>query len=395
MLLTGKLEKLDFADLLQMLAGSGKSGKLSLTQPGGQGVIVLRQGRIVYAASSSVRETLGNMLLCKGLITEAQLQEGLALQRDSRVERRLGAILVDRGVISPEALRTVVVEQFERVVLEIFEWNRGFFRFEDLEVPDRGEVEVDAHEFLLADGLAADQVLLGTAVRLDEDKAVSAQRAATKPAAAKPKSPIRRPSPSDPLPPAIETTPRETGRLGSLKSVMSEFHAPEFTGELTLAILNYAQKLVHRGVLFRSNPLGFAGVGQFGIETPTGAGADFVRGISLPLEGPSILREAIARKEAFRGILEETEVNRALMTRLGGGWPSEVVAAPLLVNGRALLIFYGDNLPGNEPIGPVDELEVVLLHAGLAMEKNALAKKIERLEALDSPPTPVTDRALS
>ncbi len=387
MLLTGKLEKLDFADLLQMLAGSGKSGKLSLTQPGGQGVIVLRQGRIVYAASSSVRETLGNMLLCKGLITEAQLQEGLALQRDSRVERRLGAILVDRGVISPEALRTVVVEQFERVVLEIFEWNRGFFRFEDLEVPDRGEVEVDAHEFLLADGLAADQVLLETAVRLDETSGPAASRPAKPAGTPAPTSPVRRPSPDDPLPAwAVESTPSEPSRLSSLKSVMAEFHAPEFTGELSLSILNFAQRLVHRGVLFRSNPLGFAGVGQFGIEPPAGAGADFVRTLTVPLQGPSILREAIGRKAVFRGALERTEVNRELIAGLGGGWPTEVVAAPLLVNGRVLLIFYGDNLPGGEPIGPVDELEVVMLHAGLAMEKNALARRIEHLEELGGDP---------
>ncbi len=61
MQLKGKLEKYDFSDILQMLSSSGRTGKLALTQRAGQGVIVLRRGRIIYAASSSVRETLGNM----------------------------------------------------------------------------------------------------------------------------------------------------------------------------------------------------------------------------------------------------------------------------------------------------------------------------------------------
>ena len=59
-----------------------------------------------------------------------------------------------------------------------------------------------------------------------------------------------------------------------------------------------------------------------------------------------------------------------------------VVAAPLVVGGRVLLVFYGDNLPDNDPIGPVDELEIVMVHAALAMEKLLLAEKIEHLEDL-------------
>ncbi len=94
MQLRGKLEKLDFSDILQMLSSSGKSGKLALTQRAGQGVLVLRQGRVIYAASSAVRETLGNMLLCKGLITEDGLNRGLELQRAATRYRDLMSVAV-------------------------------------------------------------------------------------------------------------------------------------------------------------------------------------------------------------------------------------------------------------------------------------------------------------
>ncbi len=69
-----------------------------------------------------------------------------------------------------------------------------------------------------------------------------------------------------------------------------------------------------------------------------------------------------------------------MLRSLGGGWPEEIVVAPLIAGGRVLLVFYGDNLPGQEALGALEELELVLLEAGLAMERSALAKRAKHLE---------------
>ncbi len=374
MQLHGKLEKFEFSDILQMLSRSGKSGKLALTQRAGQGVIVLRDGRIIYAASSSVRETLGNILLCKGLITDDGLQRGLDRQRRAGEERRLGAILVEEGLVSQRELKLVVREQVQKIVLEMLAWHSGYFRFDELRLADRGEVEIDALEFLYSDGLPADEMLLGLSLKLDD--------------ARRSRSPGEAPIEAVGLPalagggssPALPGNGKPVNGATGLSAIMTESHAPEFTGEITLEILSFAQRVVRRGVLFRSSPLGFAGMGQFGIEPPAGQGADFVRQVVLPLEQPSILTEAVVRKSLFRGPLEETAVNRSLVRSLGGGWPAEVVAVPLIAGGRVLLIFYGDNLPGVESLGALEELELVLLEAGLAMERSVLARRAKHLE---------------
>ncbi len=353
MQLQGKLDKFDFSDILQMLSSTGRSGKLALTQRAGQGVLVLRDGRIIYAASSSVRETLGHILLCRGLITEGGLKRGLDLQRQAGEERRLGTILVEEGLVSPADLKRVVREQVEKVVLEMLAWHSGYFRFDELRLADRGEVEVDALEFLYSDGLPADEMLMGLSLKLDE--------------AHRPRSPGEAPiaaaelatlggNGSSPAPPGNGGAPATNGHT-PLSAIMAESHAPEFTGEITLAILTFAQRILRRGVLFRTGPLGFAGMGQFGVEPPAGRGGDFVRHLTLPLDQPSILTETMVRKSMFHGPLEETAVNRALMRSLGGGWPAEVVAAPLIAGGR------------------------VLLEAGLALERGVLAKRAKHLEA--------------
>ncbi len=370
MQLRGKLEKFDFSDILQMLASSGKSGKLALTQRAGQGVIVLREGRIIYASSSAVRETLGNMLLCKGLITEDELERGLELQRTANHERRLGAILVDQGMVSQQDLKQVIREQVEKIVLEMLRWHSGYFSFDELELADRGEVEVNALEFLYADGLPADEMLMELSLKLDEVQRGRSPGEAELPSNDESvrlalEQSARRPAADDPTP---------------LSTIMAESYAPEFTGEVTLAILSHAQRIVRRGVLFRSSPLGFAGVGQFGVESPEGRSADFVRGVTLPLDQPSILTEAVVRKTLFCGPLERNAVNRSLIRSLGGGWPTEVIAAPLIVSGRVLLIFYGDNLPGLQPIGPLEEFELIILEAGLAIERSTLARREQHLQ---------------
>lgn len=379
--LAGRLGQYDFADVLQMLAATGKSGKLTLSEYGGQGVVVLRQGRIIYAASSSAREALGNMLVMKGLISEEQLKEGLAAQLNSKEERRLGTILVELDFLRQDELENVIASQIEKVISEFLGWQSGFFRFEQFELPDRGEVEVDARllhggsgNLLLSEGLAPNQVLLELAHKLD---AANAGRSAEE----------ERPRAGD----EVSARPEgevglvgvpEPSRFGSLRSIMAEFHSPAFTGEGTLMILDYAQRLVRRGVLFSMTAAGAGGLGQFGVEPPPGAHPDFIRQLTLPPGERSIVTEVIARKSVFLGPLEETPANRRLLRQLGGGWPDSVVAAPLIVGGRTLLVFYGDNLPENDPIGLVDELEIVMIHAALAIEKSLLAKKLEHLEDL-------------
>ena len=78
--LNGTFEGFDFAHLLQMLATTGKNGRLRLKCEGTEGLVLLRDGKIICAVSTSVRESLGSILLSRGWLTPDQLEEGLAAQ---------------------------------------------------------------------------------------------------------------------------------------------------------------------------------------------------------------------------------------------------------------------------------------------------------------------------
>jgi hypothetical protein len=350
----GKLEEFQLSDLLQIFSTNEKSGKLNLTRHDAQGVIVFRHGKIIYAASSSARETLGFLLVSQNLISEQQLIEALEYQHQADEEKRLGSILVDQGLLTSHAVEQTVRSQIEKVLNEFMDWTQGFFKFERLNLPDRGEVAVDAEDFILPEGLRADQVLvdIGTAIEERANQPVSV-----------------------PEPPAVD--------YPSLKSIMSEIRSPEFTGEATVRILQFARTVLARGVLFFVQQGNFTSMHQFGFEAfARGDDPDPLRRIKIPLDQPSILSSAAERKTAVSGPLDPIEWNLYLISKLGGDTPTEAVAIPLIVNSNVLLVLYGDNAGSDKPLGSFDELELLLLQAGLAMEKRLLEKRIEQYRKL-------------
>ncbi len=341
MAIKGRLEKVGLSSLLELLALSGASGRVKVAQPAGEGLIVLRQGKVIFAASSSVRETLGHILICKGHLSEAGLSRALEIQHSSEDERRLGTILVAEGLVAQETLEDCVIRQNQKVLRELLGWTRGFYRFERFEIPELGEIEVRAREFLLKEGISADRVAIeAVADELERD----------------------------------ERQPQPRRSLGSL---MREFRTPSFSGEVTLPLLRFARGLTRRGAIFSASPRGFSGVGQYGLEADEARAAARIRSVVVGLGEPSVFREAIARREPKVLTPKDNAVNRRLLDELGGGWPREVLLAPLIVSGRVLMILYGDNLPGGEPIDSIEGLEEVLLHSALAMEKSLLDKRME------------------
>ena len=363
MSLFGKLEDTPLQELLQVMTASRVTGKLRLTGRDREGIVVFRNGNILYAASSSARQTLGNLLLLEDLVAEDQLSEALDRQHAAKEEKRLGSILVEMEAIDEETLARVVRQQTERVVMEFVGWEKGYFKLDRLELEDFGEIEVDATDFLMREGLSTDELVSDLQTKIEEFK--ESEIAAPVEAA------------------SGEATATDTTRnLATLKSLMGEIRSPQFTGEITQKILSFANELFNRGVLFVIRQDGFGVMGQFGIHSDDGQAEARLRQLLIPLDQPSVLSESAGRKEATVGRLEETEWNQKLLEAIGGPTEGDSVTAPLIVNNRVLLVLYGDHLLGDLREGWLEELDLLILQAGLAMEKDLLVKRIEHYENL-------------
>ncbi len=74
---------------------------------------------------------------------------------------------------------------------------------------------------------------------------------------------------------------------------------------------------------------------------------------------------AVARDRAiFRGEPDHVRGNVKLTRVLGGDWPTEAVAIPMMVGDNVALVFYGDNVPNGLPVGSTFTLEETLTSVG-------------------------------
>ncbi len=138
-----------------------------------------------------------------------------------------------------------------------------------------------------------------------------------------------------------------------LKKFISELSNPNDIRELASTILRLAGEYLDRAALFVVHQDVFAGIGD-------------AESIRIPRDAPSILSEVADAGEARRGKMKRTPANEQLISRLGGALPTEVVALPVVHDGRTIGILYGDNATHRAPIQPLTGLEVFLSQAGYA-----------------------------
>jgi hypothetical protein len=364
------LDDLGFPELLHLISLNRKSGRLSLTCREAHAVIVFRQGRITYAASSKLKESFGYILMRNGVVTEQDLVEALERQDWLDHDRKLGSVLVQMGRVSADEARRALWQQAQWVITEVFQWRSGFFRFEAQAEPSLGGAAGGADDVLPRDGFDTEELLLESVTLLD----AAFERRNADPTRDEALAPVPRPwttlpegecmqvrSESFRVPPEWE--PRQ--RHSSFASLLNEIHSPSFSGEIALTVMRYAGQIVSRGVFFLVSTSELLSIGQFGVK-PSEAGP---RRLHIPLAEPSVFLEPVQLKTPHQGPLPHLFWNDHLIEQLGGGHPQEAIAVPMVLEGRAAFVFYGDNPPGAPPIGPIQGLEFLMAEAALAMER--------------------------
>jgi hypothetical protein len=128
MKLQGSLAEHDFPELIHALSEGRWTGLLTLTHMGVGRSVTVQQGRMVFAASTSSDDRLGELLLRQGRIGLRQyVNAGNAVGPG----KRLGAILVEQGALAPKELVRAVVEQTQEIIYGAFQWTEGQYRLQE------------------------------------------------------------------------------------------------------------------------------------------------------------------------------------------------------------------------------------------------------------------------
>jgi GAF domain-containing protein len=93
------------------------------------------------------------------------------------------------------------------------------------------------------------------------------------------------------------------------------------------------------------------------------------------------LKKLITEQMPFKGDLARDEITRYMMDEFGGTWPAESAFFPVIAEGRVVALLYCDNSSSGEAIGETEGLEIFVDHAGLALEKSLLQRRLQEMES--------------
>jgi CheY-like chemotaxis protein len=181
------------------------------------------------------------------------------------------------------------------------------------------------------------------------------------------------PQESDELP--LPSTPG----LSTLKTMVEELNSPEGRKQISLLTLRFASELMNRSVLFLVRSDNFEGLGEFGVEIENDVADKRVRKMKLSKNAPSILKDVLESGVSIRGKMEDTEGNRYIVDQLGGKFPKESYAGPIITEGKVSVIVYCDNVPEYKDIDDTSAFEIFLMQAGVAMERGLLERKVREI----------------
>ncbi|UJR80675.1 DUF4388 domain-containing protein [Sandaracinus amylolyticus] len=125
------------ARVLRTLESERATGVLDVDAGGIRTTFYLREGAIVFAESGTVGETLGRVLVTRGVITDAQYRQILRRMTDALVHdelMRFGEVAIELGILSPDRVSEGLRAQMRARVVRCLQLDQARWIFrEDLD----------------------------------------------------------------------------------------------------------------------------------------------------------------------------------------------------------------------------------------------------------------------
>ena len=89
--------------------------------------VYIRDGYIIHASSTDREDSLGAYLMRAGIVPKEALESVARLRQSSN--KRLGVLLIERGVLAPDEVYESIRKQIEAIVWSLFYWQDGEVTF--------------------------------------------------------------------------------------------------------------------------------------------------------------------------------------------------------------------------------------------------------------------------
>ena len=169
--------------------------------------------------------------------------------------------------------------------------------------------------------------------------------------------------------------------MRGLRDATAKLQDASSRGEVLPVVLDFASELFARAAILvvrEDQIFAISGRGLPSLEVdPLGPTAP----VSLPTPKQGWIREVL---DSGKPIVAApvTDADRALLDCFGGESPKQVYLGPIESGSSVIALLYGDQSLTGAPIPDTHGLEVVLRHAGLALDRAALERALWKVDAV-------------
>lgn len=134
MALKGTIKDFGVADIFQLISQQAKTGVLVLSNDVDAVRVYFKDGSVVRAENTTrpAQMLLGNFMVRAAILPQERLDQ--ALKEQAKTLKRIGAVLVDLGLVTAEVVTEFATMQLTETIYQLFEWKVGTYEFESVEV---------------------------------------------------------------------------------------------------------------------------------------------------------------------------------------------------------------------------------------------------------------------
>lgn len=150
--------------------------------------------------------------------------------------------------------------------------------------------------------------------------------------------------------------------------------------QIATLVMKVAREFFERALLMVVKNDEARGLGGFGLAPREETLNLAARQVTVPLAEPSVFKQVAESRRPFAGRLPADRWSGHVLQRIGRFQSGEVAVLPLVAHRETIALLVGDNPESGRPVDGLEDLELFIDQAGVALENVFLQKKLQALE---------------
>jgi hypothetical protein len=146
--LSGNLIEKPFSDIISVLQLQKATGTLTCGAGSDARSVYVKNGHIIFATSRDEQDRLGEVMVAAGKISRSQLERALSLHQKSAGLKKIGAIFVESGFVTPKDLFNGLKLQVRAIIRHLVLMTEGPYQFDESMPAEVIPLQINMEELL-------------------------------------------------------------------------------------------------------------------------------------------------------------------------------------------------------------------------------------------------------